>query len=685
MASEPVVSEMQADKQVGEMMQNMKIEDAAQAPAMEANANIAKEAPGPEGSPSDATSSVTSLGDSTSTKGSDLEQETVVENGLYYAPNNYYGFYYPGYEVPGNDWDEHGGFIGMDGVEVPYTGMQAENGSLVYYMPGYGYPQPAYNPYNTYFPGAMLGADGLLAHQPYYPSPIYQPPLTSPAYFQPPVAYGSEVPPAFSWESGLAVADRTNGNTFNGSAAGGPRTSHSTTAVSQVPYSKVAPPARKQNAALDSKGSAQPSEGLQSSHPVPAGQLMPHGNVHSTVPPTQSARPVTKIPPHGSTVQAAALPKGYVPLGKVAGCSTQGKANVLYPNNATDFKPNGHEWLVGDRLKPRGKVNGNGNLDALNEQNRGPRISKMRNPWLSPVDANTGAHGLVENSENCAPEVNRDQFNRADFPTKYDNALFFVIKSYSEDDVHKSIKYNVWASTPNGNKRLDAAYQVAKERSGGNPGSCPVFLFFSVNASGQFCGVAEMVSSVDFHTSMNFWQQDKWNGFFPVKWHIIKDVPNSQFRHIILENNDHKPVTNSRDTQEIKFTQGIEMLNIFKNYMAKTSILDDFVFYENRQKTMQDKKRQSNQPEQLQPPALADAVQKMGLGEQVDKIEEDARVSNHSDLRAANGNQHSNSSITKNTALEPSSVRKEQTAPSKLVDLKKSELKRLGDESSKKE
>jgi len=100
---------------------------------------------------------------------------------------------------------------------------------------------------------------------------------------------------------------------------------------------------------------------------------------------------------------------------------------------------------------------------------------------------------------------------------------------------------------------------------------------------------------------------------------------------------------------------------------------------------MQDKKRQSNQPEQLQPPALADAVQKMGLGEQVDKIEEDARVSNHSDLRAANGNQHSNSSITKNTALEPSSVRKEQTAPSKLVDLKKSELKRLGDESSKKE
>lgn len=60
-----------------------------------------------------------------------------------------------------------------------------------------------------------------------------------------------------------------------------------------------------------------------------------------------------------------------------------------------------------------------------------------------------------------------------------------------------------------------------------------------------------MIGRVDFDKSMDFWQQDKWNGYFPVKWHIIKDVPNPQLRHIILENNDHKPVTNSRDTQEV--------------------------------------------------------------------------------------------------------------------------------------
>ena len=63
-----------------------------------------------------------------------------------------------------------------------------------------------------------------------------------------------------------------------------------------------------------------------------------------------------------------------------------------------------------------------------------------------------------------------------DFATDYKDAKFFVIKSYSEDNVHKSIKYGVWASTPNGNKKLDAAYREAKE----NHGTCPIFLLFSV-------------------------------------------------------------------------------------------------------------------------------------------------------------------------------------------------------------
>lgn len=74
-----------------------------------------------------------------------------------------------------------------------------------------------------------------------------------------------------------------------------------------------------------------------------------------------------------------------------------------------------------------------------------------------------------------------------------------------------------------------------------------------------------MVGAVDFDKSVDYWQQDKWSGQFPVKWHIIKDVPNSQFRHIVLENNDNKPVTNSRDTQEV----GLDLISLtFSNFFV---------------------------------------------------------------------------------------------------------------------
>jgi len=40
----------------------------------------------------------------------------------------------------------------------------------------------------------------------------------------------------------------------------------------------------------------------------------------------------------------------------------------------------------------------------------------------------------------------------------------------------------------------------------------------------------------------------------------------------------------------VKLPQGIEMLTIFKNYETDVSILDDFDFYEDRQKAMQERK-----------------------------------------------------------------------------------------------
>lgn len=56
-------------------------------------------------------------------------------------------------------------------------------------------------------------------------------------------------------------------------------------------------------------------------------------------------------------------------------------------------------------------------------------------------------------------------YNRSDLDTDYENSKFFIIKSYSKDNVHKSIKYDIWASTPNGNRKLDAMLIVMQRRS----------------------------------------------------------------------------------------------------------------------------------------------------------------------------------------------------------------------------
>ena len=184
----------------------------------------------------------------------------------------------------------------------------------------------------------------------------------------------------------------------------------------------------------------------------------------------------------------------------------------------------------------------------------------------------------------------------------------FVIKSYSEDDVHKSVKYAVWASTETGNRKLDKAFKEMQ-------GKGAVYLFFSVNGSRQFCGMAQMTSAVDYNAKFSAWAQDKWAGQFAVKWIFLKDIPNKKLRfmcyencispshlfcrlyvficflvalecscrNIIMPNNENKPVTNSRDTQEILFEQSTVLLNEFIHFQSRTSLQDDFAFYDSKQ------------------------------------------------------------------------------------------------------
>eukprot|EP00252_Welwitschia_mirabilis_P017489 TRINITY_DN3876_c0_g1_i1.p1 TRINITY_DN3876_c0_g1~~TRINITY_DN3876_c0_g1_i1.p1 ORF type:complete len:508 (-),score=87.61 TRINITY_DN3876_c0_g1_i1:44-1567(-) len=449
----------------------------------------------PEGSAKEESKpAVSPSSESTEAKEGNKKQLDAKDHRPFYPSNNYYGYYYPGQENTNKAWEDQTRFYGMDAADGQYTGAPSENGSLLYYPPGYGYGQNPYNPYNPYIPGGMVGADGqYMGQRPYYPGQFQQTPASR--YFP-----SSPMHPPRQ-ETGSVPASKAHANGISGGKG-----------VSKTTY----------------------KDGIKGAE---SGASLP-----------RNLRPMSQIQLNQQVNGGASHGKDSMQFRKYSCGLNQGKVTMPYANiNGMMYKPNPRQ---------RGKFYGyhgneNWNLDGMNEQNRGPRTIRPKSSQDSS-EARSSGYG-------------EEQYNLDSFCVDYETAKFFVIKSYSEDDVHQSIKYNVWASTPNGNKKLDGAYQEAQKLSSENK-ACPVFLFFSVNASGQFCGVAEMIGSVDFEKSMDFWQQDKWNGFFPVKWHLVKDIPNSQFRQIILENNDNKPVTNSRDTQEVLFVHSLAMIILHSQF-----------------------------------------------------------------------------------------------------------------------
>ncbi|XP_076948148.1 YTH domain-containing protein ECT4-like [Bidens hawaiensis] len=453
---------------------------------------------------------------------SQVQPTSYVDSSMAYYPNGYgypsSTYYYGGYDGVTSDWSNYSSYVNLSGVDLAHGG----------YGYGYGY---GYAPYGSYSPAGSsvqtVGHDGPIygAQTCHYTSP----------YFQQTAPTGGQY---------SATASYSRGDITTHAAAG----------QSPLTGSTFARPSSYQNLSFNTNGS------------------------------------------YGRSSQVAMnTTSGY--LNQIYSNKSYGQQRNTYQSGygygskAYDLQSNVSGWLtVDNKFKLRSQANSffgytNENSVGLNELNRGPRAIATKNQ--KPVTPITVADKGQSTTENVPKEVkrfniapDREQYNKAEFPETYADAKFFIIKSYSEDDIHKSIKYNVWSSTQNGNKKLDAAYQEAQKK----PESCPVFLFFSVNTSGQFVGVAEMVGPVDFNKNLDYWQQDKWVGCFPVKWHIVKDIHNSLLRHIVLEYNENKPVTNSRDTQEVKLEHGLQMIKIFKEHSGKQCVLDDFQFYEDRQK-----------------------------------------------------------------------------------------------------
>lgn len=175
---------------------------------------------------------------------------------------------------------------------------------------------------------------------------------------------------------------------------------------------------------------------------------------------------VLQVTQLGSDLSAGFL-KGSNPLGNFSAFSNQKQG--FFPN-MVNYSTNGRMWNGNDRYKSRDRFSRAGGLGMPTELIRGPRAENK-----------SASLEISDKKEVLSPTVSRDQYNLPDFQVEYEKAKFYVIKSYSEDDIHKCIKYDVWSSTPNGNKKLDATFNEAEAKADETGTRCPIFLFFSVS------------------------------------------------------------------------------------------------------------------------------------------------------------------------------------------------------------
>ncbi|CAM0957619.1 unnamed protein product [Alopecurus aequalis] len=459
-----------------------------------------------------------------------------------------------------DDLYEHQTRWGCGDQDLHCSGQQAEGTSCQYYVvPGYGIAHSPLGPYPSepcVIPdGRFGGAQEYLAKT---ADITYHQPVPTPRY--------DVLPSAAQW--GLASMSQTLKYTdslfiSSGQGPSFPVASQKGITRNQSLQSTSVSPKKIEDHAMQSKT-----------------------QLHSIDPRKQDLAARFMVPAkHRRAIQAS---RHSLHVGLPSVKSSQ-QANSSYNYNASNVGSDLHKMVIAEKLqpssKPRSSVNGfSGKLSGVRRQKIGEE-KKPRGSMSPEIVVKSFTSKLHVGDPQGKIIIRTDQYNRDDFQLVHPNAKFFVIKSYSEANVHKSIKYGVWSSSLHGNRRLDSAFRDAQLIAASSSSLCPVFLFFSVTESSHFCGVAEMVGPVDFHKDMDFWSKHKWSGSFPVRWHIIKNIPNAALQQVLLQNNEDLPVTVSRDTQEIHYGPGTCMLKIFKSTRANECLLDHFTMYEEEEAT----------------------------------------------------------------------------------------------------
>ena len=187
-------------------------------------------------------------------------------------------------------------------------------------------------------------------------------------------------------------------------------------------------------------------------------------------------------------------------------------------------------------------------------------IRNINNNDITPnnIDMNSNIKYNITNNIGPYPMSNIEQANffisQNQNPSAplIEGSQFFIIKSANKENIEKSKKHSVWATTITNSRKLNEAFSKGK-----------VILIFSASGTQSFQGYAIMTSySAD--SPSHIWQVEniKLSGDFSVVWLCFCELGFSKVKHLKNPKKNEDPVIKSRDCTELSQEIGYELCNL---------------------------------------------------------------------------------------------------------------------------
>eukprot|EP00667_Euglena_gracilis_P003000 EG_transcript_3004 len=168
------------------------------------------------------------------------------------------------------------------------------------------------------------------------------------------------------------------------------------------------------------------------------------------------------------------------------------------------------------------------------------------------------------------PEEDLQPASTIPAPQAKQRTRYFVIKSYSAENVTISLRRGIWATQKQNEQVFNDAFLDTPR----------VILLFSINGSRHFQGYARMTSLIQpkQHNRNRDFGGDvaKWGNTFSVSWERVGSVPFAETDHLRNPLAENLPLTRARDGQEVTERIGEELCRLIDHHSVPISPDLDF-------------------------------------------------------------------------------------------------------------